>query len=385
MKKLILLAIILRVLVSVFYFHPDIKTYYFQTSFLKNGVLNIYKYLIDNRNSLKHKEEFVYYPLTYIALGGYQVLISPVIGNKFDAWLDNASSIDIVKDPNVFLYLLIMKAPYILLDVTIGLLLLSISKKAFNFWLFNPFTIIIFYMFSNIDIMPIFFTVLSYLLIREKKYPLASVMLGFGAAFKVYPLLLVPFLFLNGETFKEKLLIGILPVVTFVIFIIPFWSQEFIYSALVSGLTTRIANQWFVIFYGILFFYVAFFRKNFSILNSWIIIFLIIFSFAHYHVQWLGWVAPFLIMLVATRKKITKSVLFLTIFAFLIPLLYNDRSMSWGLLRVYSLYFDLIPLPYVVLSKFIDPVAAQKILHIIFAVGSTSVALNLFKEKEEYD
>ena len=52
MKKLVILAVALRLLVAAFIFHPDIKTIGFQTSFLKEGVFNIYSYLVDNKKSL---------------------------------------------------------------------------------------------------------------------------------------------------------------------------------------------------------------------------------------------------------------------------------------------------------------------------------------------
>ena len=63
MKKLLVLAIVLRVLVAAFLFHPDIKTFNFQASFLKKGVTDIYSYLIENRKTLPLKEEFVYFLL----------------------------------------------------------------------------------------------------------------------------------------------------------------------------------------------------------------------------------------------------------------------------------------------------------------------------------
>src|SRR3989304_8391664 len=91
MKKLLILAIILRLLIMPFFFHPDIKTYHFQASFLSKGVFNIYPYLIENREKLPLKEEFVYFPLTYFFLGGYQALVSPLLGDNFTNWLAGAS------------------------------------------------------------------------------------------------------------------------------------------------------------------------------------------------------------------------------------------------------------------------------------------------------
>ncbi len=90
-QKILALAILLRLLIMPFFFHPDIKTYHFQASFLRQGVVNIYSYLTENKKSLPVKEEFVYFPLSYFLLGGYQTAISPLLGADFNSWLSDAS------------------------------------------------------------------------------------------------------------------------------------------------------------------------------------------------------------------------------------------------------------------------------------------------------
>src|SRR3989344_786840 len=122
MKKLLILAIALRILVAGLLFHPDIKVYNFQSSFLKKGVINIYSYLIENKKTLSFKEEFVYFPLTYFVIGGYQWIVSPLMGDSFDLWLSNASSTSFVRDPNIFKYLIVLKFPYLVLDILIAFL-----------------------------------------------------------------------------------------------------------------------------------------------------------------------------------------------------------------------------------------------------------------------
>ena len=102
---------------AAFYFHPDIKTFNFQASFLGKGVIDIYSYLINNKQNLPFKEEFVYFPLSYFALGGYQIAVSPILGSGFNAWLNNASSNAFVIDSSIFRYLIVLKLPYLLLDI----------------------------------------------------------------------------------------------------------------------------------------------------------------------------------------------------------------------------------------------------------------------------
>lgn len=405
MKRLLILAISLRLLVSAFYFHPDIKTYNYQASFLKKGVFNIYTYLVDNKKSLSLKDNFVYFPLTYFTLGGYQWLMHPVLGNEFDHWLADAGINSFVRDSLIFRYLVVLKLPYIAIDVAIAYLLKKFfdsgvdasdkekAKKAFIFWLFNPFTIALFYIFSNVDIFPIFLTVLSFLAIKKNKLLSASILLGVAAGFKLYPILFIPFVFLKGQDWKEKFKILLAPFLILAIIVAPFLSTAFIQSALISGLTTRIFNPGFSIGFGefnivglmgfaALFFYGLIVDKKINLFNYWIALFLIIFSFTHFNIQWLGWIAPFLVILAVERPKLAVTIFILGLLAFLIPPLYDDRSMSFGLLRAYSTLYDLLPTPSSVIQLVYDPNNLQSILHSIVAGGSLVIVYKLFKTQK---
>ncbi|MDP3918080.1 MAG: glycosyltransferase 87 family protein, partial [Candidatus Woesebacteria bacterium] len=253
MRKLLAIAIILRLLVSGLLFHPDIKTIAFQTSFLKKGIVNIYPYLINNKASLSLKEEFVYFPFTYLTLGSYQAVISNFLGNDFDNWLADAGANSVVNNPNIIKYLIFLKFPLLVMDILIAFLLLNYFKKredgekAFTLWLFNPFTIVLIYAFSNIDIYAVLLTVIAFLYIKREKLITASVFLGLAISFKLYPLLFVPFLFLKSKNIKDKILTTLIPISIFVLSIIPFWSEAFVKSALVSGLSVRIFSPSFSI------------------------------------------------------------------------------------------------------------------------------------------
>lgn len=398
MKKLLILAIILRLLLAVFYFHPDIKTYNFQASFLKKGVFNIYSYLIDNKKTLTLKEEFVYSPLTYFVLGGYQAIVSPILGNRFDTWLANAESNSVVRDQNVFKYLLILKFPYLILDVAIAFLVMQFfddkknKEKAFTLWLFNPFTPILIYVFSNVDIFAVALTLAAFLFVKKQKLFVASLLIGLASGFKLYPLLFVPFLFTAGRTLKEKIFLGLTPIAVFGLITLPFFSPAFVQSALVSGLSTRVFNPSFniglngtiivsLLAISVLFFYGAFINKGQSLLNLWVGVFLLIFSFAYFHVAWLLWLAPFVVILIVKRPALSWLFLILTILAFAIPVLYEDRFMTVGLLRVYSTLYDQLPTPFSLLENFYDPYNLQGILHSILAGGSIVLLYKLLNKE----
>jgi len=390
MKKLLVLAIFLRLLVAAFYFHPDIKTFNFQASFLKKGVIDIYSYLINNKQNLPFKEEFVYFPLSYFALGGYQIAANPILGNGFNAWLNNASSNAFVTDPSIFKYLIVLKFPYLLLDICIAFLVREFFKNkkkgnlAFTLWLFNPFTIFLIYAYSNVDIFPVALTLLSFLLIKKQKFFPAALFLGFAAGFKLYPLLIIPFLFLYGKTLKEKLILSVTPLVVFLAICAPFFSTAFVNSALISGLSTGVFKSEFVtLLISILFFYGLIFDKKMNIFNYWLALFLIIFSFALFHVQWLLWLAPFLVIMVVKKPYLGVLIFALTVFAFSIPILYQDRFMTLGLLRAYSIYFDLLPTPFVVVQKIYDPANLLAIFHSAFAGGSMVLIYKLLGREKQ--
>ena len=395
MKKLLVLAIFLRTLVSVFLFHPDIKTYNYQASFLKKGVFNIYTYLVDNKKALPLKDDFVYFPLTYFALGGYQAIISPLLGSGFDSWLANAGSNSVVADPGIFKYLAALKLPYLVLDIAIAFLLMRFfenkedKKKVFTFWLFNPFTIILLYAYSNVDIFPMILTVLAFLMIKKQKLFPASILLGLASGFKLYPLLFIPFLFLAGGNLKEKFILAATPLVTFGLIILPFISGAFFKSALVSGLTTGIfTSNSTTLGLSLLFFYAVLVdkgdqdRKKINLFNYWVALFLIIFSFSLFHIQWLLWVAPFLILIAVKKPNYSWLIFLLGILSFAIPILYMDRYMTVSLFRVYSTWYDLAPTPYTIIQKVYDPYNLLAVLHSVLAAGSLAMVYKVFKEKE---
>lgn len=388
MKKLLVLAIVLRLLVSIFMFHPDIKTINFQASFLRNGVFNIYNYLVDNKKSLTLKDDFVYFPLTYFAMGGYQWLAAPVLGKDFDAWLADAGSNSMVKNPNIFKYLVVLKLPYLILDILIAFLLMKFfddkesKEKAFIFWLFNPFTIILIYVYSNVDIFPVLFTILAFLEIKKQKLFPASLLLGIASGFKLYPLLFIPFLFLAGRTLKEKLLLTATPLITFGLIILPFISTAFFQSALVSGLTTGIFTSDFAtLALSLLFFYAVMIDKKINLFNYWVTLFLIIFSFALFHIQWLLWVAPFLVILSIKKPDFSWLILLFGAVAFAIPMLYQDRFMTISLFRIFSVWFDMLPTPFTLIQKFYDPINLQTVFHWFMAAGILTMTYRIFKEQ----
>jgi len=379
-----------------FYFHPDIKTYNFQSSFLKTGIFNIYNYLEKEKEKLPLKEEFVYFPLAYFFLGSYQAVISPILGSEFYQWLNDAS-VQSVDKIGVYRFLFLLKFPYLILDILIAFLLLrlfkeeEIQKKLFTFWLFNPFSFILVYLYSNLDIFAVFLIVLSLFYANKNNSILSAICLGLGAGFKAFPLLLSPYLMLNFSKKWQKLVALLLPTSVFILIILPFLnSPSFQSAALTSGLITRIVSYGInigfgeilvpsLIFLSILFFY-GFFRERIELWKLYLVSFLIILTFIHYHIQWLLWLMPFLSIYYALgdKKDAVLTYTFLII-GFTIPLMYADKFMTFGLLSSVHQVFASLPTLATAVSKVYKVEVIQSILQSVFIGIGVIITYRLLK------
>ncbi|HJX59019.1 hypothetical protein A2V56_02630 [Candidatus Woesebacteria bacterium RBG_19FT_COMBO_42_9] len=394
MKKLLVLAILLRLLIMPFFFHPDIKTYHFQASFLRQGVVNIYPYLIDNREKLPLKEEFVYFPLTYFFLGGYQALVSPLLGENFTAWLSDATGRG-VESPGIFRYLFVLKLPYLVLDIAIAYLLMGFfekqedKKKVFTIWLFNPFTLILLYFFSNVDIIPVFLVLASLLAMKKNKPLGASVLMGLAVGFKAYPVLFFPFLLAKMEKWSERITASLVFLATLAVIILPFWSPAFVASSFASGLTTRILEAGISISGGekilvvpvalVGLYLFSWFRPKTALWKYYLSALLIVIPFIHFHIQWLLWIMPSFVILWAEENRYSWLLVLASVSAFAVPFLYNDKFMSVSLLTPISRWFGLIPAPFAIVQRLGDPYLIQGLIHSIFVGCSLGLIWKLLK------
>lgn len=388
MVKLFLLAILIRLLIMPFFFHPDIKTYNWQSSYLKNGIFNIYSYLVVNKQDLPLKEEFVYFPFTYFFLGTYQIIVSPVLGANFQNWLSDASA-QAVDRLGTFRYLFILKFPYLILDLVIPFLLIRFlkdtksKKEVFTLWLFNPVSIAIIYIFSNIDIIPVTLTLISLLLFIDKRILLGAAFLGIAAGFKAYPMLLLPFILLFTSNYKDVAKILFVSIGILIAVILPFWSSAFLNSALISGLTTRIAFPGIPLGFGeslmigililTVLFFAGFTEVGKKLNRLWLYILMVLFllfSGIHYHIQWLLWIMPLISIFFVFQKSFGKIAFAWLGLAFFIPILYDDKAMSVSLFSAMSPLFNLLPTPFLVIQQIYDPYILQGIIHsIIFGIS----------------
>ncbi|KKQ36693.1 MAG: hypothetical protein US53_C0042G0005, partial [Candidatus Woesebacteria bacterium GW2011_GWA1_37_7] len=318
---IIVLGVLLRLILALGSFHPDIKAFYYAGEVISKGnFLNFYDYLgklpvSDPIHKIYPANLFIYPPLMYFFIGPVTHLLTlPFPGGFLQSFVFDLPGI--LGNLQLNLLLLALKAPYILFDAAIGWLLYSFFKKpknkilALSFWVFNPVNLYATYMMGQFDIIPTFFTVLAlYFAVKKEKYFLAALFLGFGASFKIFPIIfLIPLALLRDKWLDRIKIIGI-GAVTYIATILPFInSQGYRGSALLAGQTTKsfyaaipISGGESIIIFPLLmvFFCFLFFYLKGSLESLWsrfFIMLLLFFIFTHYHPQWFVWITPFLII-----------------------------------------------------------------------------------------
>ena len=73
----------------------------------------------------------------------------------------------------------------------------------------------------------------------------------------------------------------------------------------------------------------------------------------------------------------------MSIAAFTVPILYEDRFMTMGLLRSYSLLYDLLPTPFLAIQKIYDPYTLRDAIHSAIAGGTVILTYILLRKEKE--
>jgi hypothetical protein len=211
--------------------HPDLFFInMFPNLFYSQGVWEIFSFIDENFPQTRLS---YYTPLTYYSFVLFQ-LPYQLISNSFANWMTDLyqfyierTQIAYAKDyltqvKNAFLFrdIFLAKIPYLIADLASLIILLKFIKsrylkpKAILVWLFAPIIIYSTYMHGQYDIIPTFFVLLGFFLLKSKTYP-ALIAFGVAAAFKNYSLLFVLIISLvYGKTVAEKIkmiLIGCAP------------------------------------------------------------------------------------------------------------------------------------------------------------------------------
>ncbi|EKD53319.1 MAG: hypothetical protein ACD_61C00071G0007 [uncultured bacterium] len=397
-------AIVLRLVISGITFHPDLSgqvlTSYF---FAYKNVFNIYDYLVSLPathplvQNFGVGDIFIYPPLTYFTLGSFLKLFTLIIPENF--FLSLMNGISVYKLPALSFNLILLKLPYLLVDIGVAFALSSlfedVKKKrwAFLLWLFNPVTLYATFAMGVFDIIPVLFTVLSLYFAKKKNLYLAAVMISLGAAFKQYPIFLLPFIIFSAKDFWTGFKVTLCGVLPYLITIAPFLgSSAFKYMVFGAKSQKMFYMEWMVTaaegiypyLIGVVLVYLHAFRNSNLVQNLWkyyLAYFLILFSVTHYHPQWFIWVAPFIVIELVDSSW-HNLWLDLTLFAcYVFIVLTFDNSLSVGLFAVINRNLNNFPGMDKLLAGKTDLIFLKSSVRSLFAGVSIFLIADLFKPR----
>ena len=343
----ILLGLILRLILIPTTIHPDIRGHNYAAYLIsqQGEALSFYDHIRrlpreDPIARLYGDGLFIYPPLAYYAHALFMSVLGPIYPwNTFQALILDIGQT--LHDPHLEQLLYLLKAPYFVIDA-VGLLLIwklvpsDRRKLATILWVFNPITIYSAYMLGQFDIYIAVFILLALLLSNGKRPWLAGVALGIAAAFKPFPLVLLPFLP------NKKIPSIIAGLVTYGLIILPYMSSiGFRQYALLASQSDKLlyakvmvsGSQYlpiFVVGLGILLWLAWQKPKK---LPAWVWLstpLLLFYSVTHFHPQWFTWVSPLLI-LYAVYKKENKLLLSVLLGCYILIILSFDSSLNMGL------------------------------------------------------
>jgi len=352
MKKIIsiilVIGIVLRIFLSLSTYHSDVAPFDFAGKVISQGnITNFYDFLWnlpEDHPYLKvyPRNLFNYSPPVYFFLGGFSLLttwmVNPEIHTNFI--LDFPSTLGNIQ---LNLLLLLLKFPYFIFDIAIAYMLMSFVKEEkkkiwlFGLWIFNPINLYATYMVGQFDVIPTFLSVLALYLVLKNKDRIDSVslipsgiLLGVGAAFKIFPLLFIlPLALLKKDWWGRVKLLGS-GFLTYFILAFPFiFSKGFRTTAALAGQTTKSlyaqipisGGESIILFLAVVvFLYLLFIYKKIAAEDLWKRFFLMMltfFVFTHYHLQWFVWITPFLLIDLVKSNFKNWVALILTLMSFI--------------------------------------------------------------------
>lgn len=285
--------------------------------------------------------------------------------------------------PGINTFLFIAKIPYLLFDLMLGLLLMHFTDEGeksvmvYKFWLLNPISIFVSYVMGQFDIVPLFFMMLALYLFKKGKVWCAALSLGIASAFKMFSLLLLPFLILffskEGGNLTEKtkkvLLLCMVTLIPLILVLVAlFFTPQYYESVnaampygseyngffgttfynrgepgqpILRGLfvffldySLNFRTQQFIpdtiyitlLLYALFLFGIACCKSlSFErVINVFLSFLLMYYAFAFFHAQWFLWAHPLLCLLILKEHDI-----FLKLYITLIPLFF-----------IYTWYWD---------------------------------------------
>ena len=364
---ILVVAIVLKVFLANATFHPDLMAFQLGGRLVGEGkILDLYDYS-------SQVAVFNYPPMIYWFFGFFSFL-----GGM--PWL--------------------LKLPYLIFDLFLGLILFKLAKEKkaliLGLWMFNPISLYATYMMGQFDIIPTFFTILSIYLVTKNKLNMAALALGFGIAFKLYPIFLLVPLVILGKTIWDRFKLGILAVLPYLLSIAPYInSTSFKSTALLANQTSKSlyasiqvsgGQAIFLFPASLIFFYFLIWNKNLSKEFFWkiyLIPLLLFFIFTHYHPQWLIWTVPFLFLDLVTEKFKNIVPILLIFLSWFGSLFFFDSSLTIGIFAPLFPALKATPDIWTLFSINMDYNFSRSIMQTFFTVAAFYLIVQFLPKKED--
>lgn len=370
MKKVWIIAalgVLLRIVLSLTTYHSDTEVFALAGKLVAAGhILNLYDFSSSSA-------VFNYPPLIYLFHGAFNFLLN--ISPSF------------------------IKLPYLIFDLLLGFILLKLfdSKEksilAFTLWMFNPINLYATYMMGQFDIIPTFFIILSIYFVVKHRLEWAGLSLGFGIAFKIFPLFLVIPLLILGKNYQQKFKLLVLSILPYALSILPYLSSASFRStalfanqsskSLYAGIAVSGGETIILFPAALLFFYLVIWFKKRAI-ETWKIYLtplLLFFIFTHFHPQWLLWITPFLILDLVKFNFKNLAAAMLIFLSWFVSLFFFDPSMTVGIFSPIAASLHNLPSIWVLLGLNIDYNIVRSILQTIFVSSALYLLYTYYLSK----
>jgi len=352
---LIILALVLRLIVGSLFYHTDTKAIYRDAGYIKTGVINGYLTAEENESSLP------YPPATYLMFNTHEKLGKIFFSNHFETWMNDWGAEQTNNHPSIFRDLWAMKLPMLIADGVVAWLIYVIVKKrkfeAVSLWLLNPFSLYSIYAIGQFDIIPTALMLAGLYLWREDKKHPAYMAVAAGAGFKLFPLMMLPVMWLSDERkIKEKIVSAGLAGATLAVMLSPvIKSVAVMKSIFLSNLTSGAFEAvidigkgeslpiYMLIYVSLLLW--LWLKKNKK--KDWalevVTVYGLLFGLSHFHPQWMTWMMPFLVILLIEERISWKTTSWLMLAYLATVLLIDDKFVGLGLLKAVNNAFDTLP------------------------------------------
>ena len=314
-------------------------------------------------------------PLTYYTIAGWMSLLKGARLLDTQGWHYSTFTAKNLIFPIRMLFL--TKGLYLMAEMGTWVLLRRLvpfkRRKLLDLvWLFSPVTLIGIYVMGQTDILAIFWVILALVLARKALNPpspsiwpssLALFCLGIGAAYKFWPLMLVPlWALILRKDWLGRIGLSLCAALPLLVTILPFLPSPTFQAWVLFGHTdssfTLGQPEWiqkaspFILAWGAAFIFLVFSKPSFDLLwKASLFVLLSFFTFnAFWEFYWLIWVFPFLTLAVSYIPRGIWAIPILTIHF----LLYMIGG--WGLgIEVFNIGFRSFPFAELRLQDYLFP------------------------------